>query len=362
MQTYSVQAEFQGSYTRQRTRTRYLVVHHAAALYGMASGLDDVRTVDRYHKSKGWGGAGYHIALAEATQGGPIARYDLSDLSLARAGVAHRNHEALHISCLTNFTDRPAQKWLDALSETLRSLLQIYPNAEIVGHRDIAYSAAQSPDGLDWRTACPGPAWPTWRNDLLRRAHDRPLLGPPSGTAQQASAWLMARADPSYADDAVREIVEAYARLGGELGVDWFTAIAQMCHETGSLTSFWSLRPQRNPAGIGVNGEVEVRRTPGYQLNTQKKPPRWEKGLSFLTWADHAIPAHLGRLLAYALPVDQGTPLQRRAIDEALALRPIPDHLRGAAPTLMTLNGAWAVPGIEYGQRIAQLAQRIRRG
>ncbi|MFM8994676.1 MAG: glucosaminidase domain-containing protein, partial [Bacteroidota bacterium] len=55
-----------------------------------------------------------------------------------------------------------------------------------------------------------------------------------------------------YAD--VLEIVSAYERVGNSVGVDWLLAIAQMAHETGYLTSFWSARPQRNPAGLGVDG------------------------------------------------------------------------------------------------------------
>lgn len=364
VQTYHVETEFQGQYTRKRTSTRYLVVHHAAALYSPTAGLDDVRAVDRYHRSKGWPGIGYHIALAEETQGGPIARYDLSDLTLARAGVAHRNHETLHISCLTNFGNaQPGVKWFAALAQTLTDLHQTYPDAEIVGHRDIAYSAAQSPDGLDWRTACPGGAWPSWKYDLLKAALDTPLLGPPTGTATQAIRWLAPRADPSYADPAIAEIVTGYARIGGELGLDWFTALAQLCHETGNLTSFWSLRPQRNPAGIGVTGQTAGGPAPGYALNTQKRPPKWEKGISFASWVEQAIPAHLGRLLIYALPAAQEpTPLQQRAMRYAESVRPVLPELHGACPTLMSLNGRWAVPGTEYGQRIAQLAQRMRRG
>src|SRR4051794_14152901 len=78
-----------------------------------------------------------------------------------------------------------------------------------------------------------------------------PLLGPASGSAEQAIAWLAAR--DIYNNDIVR-IVNLYQRIGEKVGLDWFLAIAQMAHETGSLTSWWSQPPRRNPAGIGVTG------------------------------------------------------------------------------------------------------------
>lgn len=363
MQTYNVQSEFQGDYQRKRTSTRYLVVHHAAAQYASAKGIDDVRAVDRYHKGKGWGGIGYHIALAEETQDGPIARYILSDPSLSRAGVAHRNHETLHVSCLTNFgSKRPAQKWIDTLAITLRDLLVQYPNAEIVGHKEIALTARQSPDGNDWSTACPGATWAMWKLNLLAVAHNAPLLGSAGGTVAQAVTWLATRAHSSYADAAIEEMVEAYATLGSAVGLDWFLALAQLAHETGNLTAFWSLRPQRNPAGIGVTGQRSVTAVtdPEWAYNSQRA--QWERGISFPTWAQHAIPAHLGRVLAYALTDAQATDAQRKLIAGALSIRPIPARWRGVAPLLMDLNGRWAVPGTGYGQRLAQLAQRMRRG
>jgi hypothetical protein len=194
-----------------------------------------------------------------------------------------------------------------------------------------------------------------------------PLLGPASGSAAQAIAWLSARS--VYADYDVNRIVSTYQRIGDSVGLDWFLAIAQMAHETGSLTSWWSQAPRRNPAGIGVTGEWR----PGLPDGSQGPPPgpawawssplgRWLAGVSFATWASDAIPAHLGRLLAYALPSGQGDPAQRALVDQALGYRSLPASHRGVAPTILGLNGRWAVPGTEYGQRIMLLAEAMRRG
>lgn len=192
---------------------------------------------------------------------------------------------------------------------------------------------------------------------------DAAILSASNGTVEQAFAWLAPRADPSYSDDAIWEIVQAYRNIGANVGLDWFVAIAQMAHETGHLTSFWSQRPQRNPAGIGVTGVGQAdppADTNGWAYNTQRN--RWERGLSFGSWAGEAIPAHLGRLLAYALRDDQANPAQLSLIQYALSKRGITDTKRGVATTWIGLNGRWADPGTTYGQTLLALAQRMREG
>jgi hypothetical protein len=191
---------------------------------------------------------------------------------------------------------------------------------------------------------------------------DMPILGPASGARQQAVAWLAPRAT-GYTPYDIETIVAAYMQTGASAGMDWFLALAQLAHETGSLTSWWSQRPRRNPAGIGVTGRT--------QTGTPDAPPPgawqwddqaslWREGLAFATWADHAIPAHLGRLLAYALRDDQANAAQQALIAYALAYRPLPASYRGSAPTIIGLNGRWAVPGADYGQRIIEMVQLMR--
>ncbi|MBA3944939.1 MAG: glucosaminidase domain-containing protein [Herpetosiphonaceae bacterium] len=197
---------------------------------------------------------------------------------------------------------------------------------------------------------------------------DAPILGPASGTVEQATAWFAANANPDssvggYTPDDCATIVDAYQQQGDAVGIDWFLAMAQMSVETGGLTSWWSLRPQRNPAGLGVTGQV--------QAGTPDAPPgpgwawhnnQWEAGLSFPAWTSDSVPAHLGRLLAYALTDAQANPAQRQLINQALAYRPLPLSYRGIAPTIDGLNGTWAVPGTTYGQTILLVAGRMRGG
>ncbi len=218
------------------------------------------------------------------------------------------------------------------------------------------------------RTLTPSPR-PTVAPTIRPTATSTQVIGPGSGqiaapgpgSVEQAIAWLDARADGSYRGAGVSEIVSAYARWGDDARMDWFTAIAQLIQETGVLTSFWSLRPQRNPAGIGVDGTWSATQPPdttGWAYNTQRG--RWEKGLSFTNWSDASVPAHLGRLLAYALRDDQATPAQLALIQTALGYRPLPGDRRGKSPRWVDLNGNWAVPGTCYGQTLLSIARRMR--
>jgi hypothetical protein len=389
MNTFDVQAEFQGNFRSVRPHTHFIAVHHAAATFSGQQGIDHVRAVARFHvDERKWPGIGYHVCLAEETRGGPIARYNVSDLEAVRAHVFQRNSEAVGVVCLTDFASRvPEQKWVDALVEVLRELKVRYPNAEIMGHRDLALSSAP--------TACPGGRWADWKSTLLERVAAGTSTDSPSGddstpdlpaggtvtsastllvsaqaTPEQCSAYILSRPTGEYNEHDVKNvIVPAYFRVCERAAINPLLAIAQMIHETGNLTSWWAGRPRRNPAGIGVTGETRTD-DPG-------DPERWARndergvfaaGLSFPTWTDHGIPAQVGRLLAYALPDTASlTADQRQLIAFALTVRPLPDRLRGSAPTLDGLVGTWAVPGrqlvggreVTYADSIADIARRI---
>jgi hypothetical protein len=160
MHVFDVRSTFQGTFTRRRSVTRFIVVHHAAALYRTPTGLQDVQAIADYHvKTRGWPGIGYHIVLAEEVNGGPIARYEVSDWHLQRAHIMNRNHETLGICCATRFDGVPETKWIHALAETMIDVHRVFPNAQVVGHRDIALPG--------YGTTCPGAAWSTWRDTLI---------------------------------------------------------------------------------------------------------------------------------------------------------------------------------------------------
>ena len=197
------------------------------------------------------------------------------------------------------------------------------------------------------------------------------ILGRASGTKEQVLHWFSSRADSSYIESdyrSLKTIIGAYQEIGERTNVDWFMALAQCAHETGNLRSFWSLRPRRNPAGIGCDGNPKAFDGDGKPgaFNTERH--QWEHGISFETWADNSVPAHIGRLLAYALPIGVGNPAQLKIISQALSYRTFPDKARGSAQTFVQLGRihnksgfGWASPGGKYGERIAAIAIQMRR-
>jgi hypothetical protein len=139
----------------------------------------------------------------------------------------------------------------------------------------------------------------------------------------QVCAYILGRAHGEYTEEDIRNaIVPAYYAACEPVGIDPVIPIAQMIHETGNLTSFWAARPQRNPAGIGVNGQKQSEPPAdraNWAFNTQRS--QWERGVSFASWQNDAIPAHVGRLLAYFLPKGAENDIQRAVIERGLRYR-----------------------------------------
>jgi hypothetical protein len=198
-----------------------------------------------------------------------------------------------------------------------------------------------------------------------------PILGSSPVGAERVASVILSRPAGEYTEKDIRTvIVPAYFRICGEVGVNPVLAIAQMIHETGNLTSFWAARPRRNPAGIGVNGQTRPEQPPevaGWAFDPQLN--LWRFGVAFATWEGDAIPAHIGRLLAYTLPKGAETPAQAAAIARGLSYRPLPENMRGSAQVLKQLGKAhnptgqgWAAPGTEYGRKIAEIASRMAAG
>jgi len=255
-------------------------------------------------------------------------------------------------------TDPYPQAQVDAAVELTRYLVATYeiPREQLVRHLDISPGRKTDPAGFSWQLF--SDAVYTDRPSTERYTAQHAIVGVPLGTMQQASTWFITRSN-LYSAFSINKIVSGYRSVGERCGVDWFLALAQCAHETGSLTSWWSDRPRRNPAGLGVTGQsIETAMPPG--PHWAYREGRWWEGISFRQWNPDAIEAHLGRLLAYALTREQANDEQQRLIRYALELRPLPPSFRGSAPTLEGLNGRWAVPGTTYAQSIAGLANRMR--
>jgi hypothetical protein len=212
--------------------------------------------------------------------------------------------------------------------------------------------------------------------------HSR-LLGTPKATMAQAIRYILDRLAGKRTDyttlDIVEVIVPRYWELCVEVGLDPVLLIAQMIHETACLTAALAQRRDkdgkhlRNPAGIGVNGQVSSGPAKGYVWDADHK--LYRACVGFKDWATEAIPAHVGRALAYALAPQQRSQRQQALVTQALGFRSLDLIAHGSAPTLKPLGAihnpanigrpeelwvGWAKRGEEYGENIAEIAERIR--
>jgi N-acetyl-anhydromuramyl-L-alanine amidase AmpD len=231
----------------------------------------------------------------------------------------------------------------------IRKKLNIDDASMLTRHRDICVPRGRKLDTSDnfpWAsvrervfaatdpTDSDGPAPP----EPGRITLDSTLLAAPRIDVDRAYGFIVAKPNGEYTDQDVRTILDLYWDTCGKVGLDPLLVVTQMAHETGFLSSHWAARPRRNPAGIGVTG------APG-------------AGISFPSWSK-AVPAHAGRLLAYAIDKGKENDAQRELIAEALSWRSLPDSYRGAGRTLGGLTKRWATDP-NYGTALAALANQM---
>lgn len=276
-------------------------------------------------------------------------------------------HYSIGIEVIGNYEQTP---WPPAVERLVGGAVAIVQQRLGTFRLDYVRGAGGISSHRDWgKPGCPGTAiteqyylrvirQAAERQDTLAYTDDSPLLAEPRASIDQARAFMLNRPHGTYLPiDISTVIVPEYWRQSLAVGLDPVLALAQMIHETDNLTSWWAARPRRNPAGIGVTGR-HTRRRPASGAWSERGGI-WYEGTSFATWKDDAIPAHLGRLLAYALTDAQANATQHVLVTRALRYRPLPSSYRGTARTLAGLDGRWAV-GEGYGERIARIAEQIR--
>lgn len=339
-----------------------IVLHHTWRPTGAAwRGLVSMRAMQRYYHGLGWTSAPHIYAAPDGIWlATPLSRIGIH--AGAGNGSLAQGWYSIGVEMVGDFDEKrpdgPTWQHTRAVLSGLRARIGRPLGTVLSFHRD--YSTKSCPGHAvtrDWVLGQLAPANPT-----ILTTPDSPILGPASGTPEAAIVYLSARST-QYEPGDIATIVTAYQREGRAAGVDWFLALAQCAHETGNLTSWWCGRPHRNPAGLGVTGEkVRMAKRPGVDWAGPNLAGYWERGLSFARWNPDAVRAHLGRLLAYALPAGEGTPAQRDMIADALSLRPLPASYRGAAPTLRGLDGRWNAAVTGYPARVAAVANRMRLG
>jgi hypothetical protein len=247
------------------------------------------------------------------------------------------------------------------------------PESQLVRHLDIAPGRKTDPAGFPWATFVRS-VFPA-RPNVADYDEYSPLFRPPVVTADDLANFALARSPAPlyhrYDVHVIARFVHSYSTL---VGLDPVVVWAQIMHETGSIRSWWSQRPRRNSAGIGVTGRVEwvkptvtTRSVQGTILPTwaQRTDGAWLEGISFPSW-EWAIRAQVGRLLLNAGTFDTG---DRQALAAfANEVRPLPEAAWGSVVTLKALGHVhnpagygWAWPGDEYGAALARMANAIVR-
>ncbi|HNP72285.1 MAG TPA: N-acetylmuramoyl-L-alanine amidase [Kouleothrix sp.] len=336
---------------------RGLTYHHTIVpTAAQWRGYSTMQGLETFYASKGWS-AGPHLFIA------PDGIWQLTPLNVPGIHAGRCNADHWGIEVCGNYDAAPwpqslAELALGAGAALLRWRGLPVNETTVTGHRECLNNKS-----------CPGRAiqLPAVRAALAQRltsstaslTRDAALLSAPRCTQAQALAYLTQRATGEYTRaDLALSILPAYWSTCATVGIDPCLAVAQMILETGNLTSWWAQRPRRNPAGIGVTSVTSAIRPIGGSW--AQDGPIWREGVSFADWANGSVPAHVGRLLAYATAPADRTPAQRDLVRRAMTARPLANALHGAAPTLAGLDGRWAVPGVGYGLTIVQIAEDVR--
>ena len=217
-----------------RKTTRYIVIHHAAWTYDPSTACT---SIFNYHSSKWpeYGRIGYQEVIQEELDRS-LACYQVNPPDMQGANVAKRNHECFGICAATNFTGIPTERWMNALADRAAAAKRRWPDAQIVGHTDIALEG--------YETACPGPRWKEWRPTLLNRIQalliPQPAPKPADSTAVWAERWgpIATPTAESWAWDIPRIWQTNWQRLGkciSHAQYDALNHVVVQCFEGGDI-------------------------------------------------------------------------------------------------------------------------------
>ncbi len=322
-----------------RQSTRYIVIHHAAAVYSKGKAVESIYN---YHKGKwpAYGAAGYHIICQEELDGS-IACYLVNNPDVMGAGVALMNDSTFHICMATNFKNAvPEQRWIDAALEAASWARSKWPTTQIVGHRDIAKPG--------YSTACPGDAWSRWRGVLDKDIPinvEYPIIGGRSAPPEVLLQSLNVNSKHLTMGER-NSIISAYTAYGDVTGIGNLYPFSQAVHETGWFASERFVKSY-NPAGLGATDDGA-----------------W--GTHFETTSAGVL-AQYAHLLCYAKSdkdlnyIQQKISLlspRRDALVKAYGLGVAANNWHG-------LTQRWNTPGptgTQYASRIIAIAERVQSG
>lgn len=352
------------------TWTKGVVVHHTwKPVQDDWRGMTTMLALKKYYEGLHWS-AGPHIFVCI---GSPNPENDgiwqMTPFTDVGVHAGECNSTTWGMEIVGNFDVKP---WSAELQEFVYEILEVLLNK--IEIKSVVKDTLRGHRECNSPKTCPGKMvnMEKVRNDMQSRLfpsttmidRNSEICHNPRCTPAQALAYLKGRNGWYTVNELKNIIIPAYFQFGSLSGVDPCIAISQMIHETGFLTSWWSNRPRRNPAGIGVTGQSSVTApSPEDDKNWAYNPQtqQWYKGLSFPTWDKDAVPSHVARLLGYAVPVQAQTDIQRKFIHQYTKDRPLPVAVMGVAPTLAGLEGTWAVPGKGYADKLSFHANNITR-
>lgn len=171
----------------------------------------------------------------------------------------------------------------------------------------------------------------------LSNSLDLSIMGKPLATREQCLNYLLRRNPFPLISVSPKQLVDYYYEEGLREGIRPDVAFAQALHETGNFRYGGDVIPwQNNYCGLGTTGGGV-------------------KGAWFPT-AEIGVRAQIQHLLAYAASRPPSMPIVDPRFD--LVKRKFGS---GRLTTWLSLNGKWAVPGVDYGQKILRIHEWIIR-
>lgn len=133
-----------------------IIIHCAATPPEMDIGAHEI---DQWHKERGWSGIGYHYVLrrggqiekgrTESQVGIHASGYNKNSIGVCLVGGSKRVRDKsgkVVLAPQNNFTDLQWQ----TLEKIIIDLLKKYPNATVIGHRDVAIKDCPTFSVRDW--------------------------------------------------------------------------------------------------------------------------------------------------------------------------------------------------------------------
>ena len=139
----------------KRQKTNYIVIHCSATppQKNVTAAL-----IDSWHRARGWNGIGYHFLIRRDgliengrhpdEAGAHVKNFNMQSVGVCLAGGVNNEGRSED-----NFT---SEQW-ESLCHLVQTLTLMYPNAEVLGHRDL--SPDLDGDGIilkhEWMKDCP---------------------------------------------------------------------------------------------------------------------------------------------------------------------------------------------------------------